>query len=86
MTEYMVACQTADSDDEGWSLTFMADVDSPDVFAAAPDLLALLERLAQWDMLWIDPRTGKTSGMVADGNYWRHEIDAAIAKAKGIES
>ena len=71
----MVACQTADPDDEGWSLTFMADVESPYVFAAAPDLLAALVDIQMRAVL---------------GGREMNDIEgiarAAIAKAKGIES
>lgn len=41
------------------------------LIAAAPDLLDLVRRLREWDHL-------DTAG---DGEFWKRELDAAIAKA-----
>lgn len=35
----------------------------------------LLRRLQEWDMFWVDPKTGRAS--VADGRYWQDEITKA---------
>jgi hypothetical protein len=49
------------------------------LIAAAPDLYDLLRRLSEWDMLYV----GDGVSMVADGPYWKREIQAALAKARG---
>ena len=38
----------------------------------------LLRRLSEWDMFWVDPKTGKAS--VADGRYWQDQIQKARPK------
>jgi hypothetical protein len=32
--------------------------------------------LSEWDMFWVDPKTGKTS--VGDGRYWQDEIQKVL--------
>jgi hypothetical protein len=43
---------------------------------AAKSAKDLLRRLSEWDMFWVDPKTGKTS--VGDGRYWQDEIQKVL--------
>ena len=47
--------------------------DNARLIASAPELLDLLQRLRQWDML----------DATEDGQFWKGEMDKAISKATG---